>query len=333
MTPHEELADHLDEEFASTSTAIRNAAAKTPAVDFLAHYNRGVFSFEVDHLDDEEDLRASAGLRDRIKLLGQQFSFMMQLLDRTLQEARTGGLIRVVLHSEEGGASCGCVVPDEHVFGLVFESLRRVAPEELITHAASVLATDRAVSDLATVLRARLRLPSANLGGRETESVARGGELKEPTGPPVTVRYDDADPVAERFARVAESALHPDNLQFVAYCAGGNAVTTTDYLADRHLAPRFEQISVAARREFYRRFSGDLGALALRFNQTARDALGGVLQRLVLDVEQGAIFYYRLGAGRYLVGVTIDQSRVSVADDVMAKLTKDMHVQVPRNIS
>jgi hypothetical protein len=39
-----------------------------------------------------------------------------------------------------------------------------------------------------------------------------------------------------------------------------------------------------------------------------------------LDVELGAIFYYRLRVGDYLIGVTLDQEQVRAADEEMAKL-------------
>jgi len=39
--------------------------------------------------------------------------------------------------------------------------------------------------------------------------------------------------------------------------------------------------------------------------------------------NRGALYYYRVKFGEYLVGVTLDQSRVSHADEKLAQLAVD----------
>jgi hypothetical protein len=41
----------------------------------------------------------------------------------------------------------------------------------------------------------------------------------------------------------------------------------------------------------------------------------GILIRTVLDVEQGSLSYYYIDKGIYLVGVTMDQSKVLEVDE------------------
>jgi hypothetical protein len=86
------------------------------------------------------------------------------------------------------------------------------------------------------------------------------------------------------------------------------------------LAGYFTQISVAARRQAYRAVGEDLAQWASQLTRVVHPTVGGRLLRLILDVEQGAIYYYRLAPNNYLVAVTLDQNRVSQTDDRVAQL-------------
>jgi hypothetical protein len=52
----------------------------------------------------------------------------------------------------------------------------------------------------------------------------------------------------------------------------------------------------------------------------------GYLIRVVLDVQRGALYYFRIDARRFLIGVTVDQSVVLKADAAMVQLTQDLQV-------
>ncbi len=329
---HEELADHVGEEFAAVIAAFRATMAGGSGLDYLAHYSSGVFDYSVDLLGDpprhEEALPGSTH-RDELQRLGRSLSFAVSTLDRTLQEARTGGLIRTVLHTERGAAFCCSVVPKQDLVGIVLDTAAPAGgsgnsgndvDDGYLSHAAVVSSADRAVSALATRLREQVRLPSANPGG--WASVVPVGALPEdgPSVAPFTCEMTEQSGASDALMAACRDAVRPTDLQLVAYCLPGEVVFTADCLDDRSLAPFFTQIAVGARRRFYQRLSEDLCALAARFSRATSTALGGLLLRMVLDVEQGAIYYYRLKAGDYLVGVTVDQSRVSAADDRMSSL-------------
>jgi hypothetical protein len=49
----------------------------------------------------------------------------------------------------------------------------------------------------------------------------------------------------------------------------------------------------------------------------------GKLVRVVLDVEQGAIYFYNLGDIGFLVGVTLDQQQVDPADWKMSLIANE----------
>lgn len=316
MELHEEQAEHVGPEFDLAKEACRAVIAQSPALHYLAHYSSGVFDFGVDALGDPApapDALPGGTRREELKRLGRHLTFQVAALDRTLQEVRTGRLIRTVLHTEEGALFCDSVVPTEHVVGLVLD---HAGAGPLFGHPA-VDEADRAVAELATALRAQLSLGSLNPGGWENvEDVAPLPVVEADASPHVTV---GEGPLTACLAAVRARDLH-----LVAHVVDGEVRTMVDCLADPSLAPFFTQISVDARRRFYHGFVQELGALTTKLNRAVSPVVGGLLARLVLDVEMGATYYYRLRAGEYLVGVTIDQSRVRGADDRMSALVGDL---------
>lgn len=323
---HEELAEHIGDEFDATKKACITTLGALDRLGYLAHYSSSAFDFSVDVLGDpprSADMLPGSTRRDELQRLGRTLSSATTSLDRTLQEVRTGALIRMVLHTEQGAAVCNSVVPREYVVGLV---LNRAPGErgELLARAADVRATDMAMARLVSRLREQVSLPSGNPGGYETAEDMEASPPIEPSGDPYITfagRSEAADGVRQACVR----AIRPDDLHFVAYCRDRDVVFTADYLGDRSLARFFTQITVASRRKFYQEFSGELRSYATKLSRATSGVLGGLLLRCVLDVEQGAIYYYRIKPGDYLVGVTIDQSRVSGADDGMSRLANEAH--------
>lgn len=323
MELYEEEAEHLGPEFGTTRQACRAAVLKSPALHYLAHYSSGVFDFGVDVLGDpppEPGALPGGTRREELKRLGRHLTFQVTALDRALQEVRTGRLIRVVLHTEEGALFCDSVVPTEHVVGLVLD---HAGAGPLFGHPA-VDEADRAVAELATLLRAELSLGSLNPGGWETADAVVALPAEEEAEPHVVVGEGPHVTVGEGPLVSCLSAVRARDLQLVAHVVGSEVRTMVDCLGDPALAPFFKQVTVDARRRFYQGFVPELGALATKLNRAVAPVVGGLLVRLVLDVEMGAIYYYRLRAGEYLVGVTIDQARVSGADDRMSALAAEL---------
>ncbi|WP_433262773.1 hypothetical protein ACQPZF_30415 [Actinosynnema sp. CS-041913] len=311
MELYEEEAEHLGPEFDTTRHACRAAIVKSPALHYLAHYSSGVFDFGVDALGDPPsppDALPGGTRREELKRLGRHLTFQVTSLDRALQEARTGRLIRTVLHTEQGALFCDSVVPTEHVVGLVLD---HAGAGPLFGHPA-VDEADRAIAELATGLRGELSLGSLNPGGWETFGAPQALPGAGPREPHVSAGEGALDACAE--------AVRAQDLHLVAHVAGGEVLAMVDHLADPSLGPFFKQVTVEARRRFYLGFVRELGGLATRLNRAVRPVVGGLLVRAVLDVEMGAVYYYRLGPGEYVVGVTIDQAQVGEADDRMSAL-------------
>ncbi|WP_367137561.1 hypothetical protein [Saccharothrix sp. HUAS TT1] len=315
MELHEEQAEHVGPEFDLTRQACRDAVERSPALHYLAHYSSGVFDFGVDALGEpaaEPGALPGGSRREELKRLGRHLTFQVATLDRALQEVRTGRLIRTVLHTEEGALFCDSVVPTEHVVGLVLD---HAGAGPLFGHPA-VDEADRAVAELATLLRRQLSLGSLNPGGWESAEPVAPLEVEQEAQPHVTA---GDGPLTACLAAVRAQDLH-----LVAHVVAGEVRAMVDCLGDPSLAPFFKQITVDARRRFYQGFVQELGAVTTKLNRAVNPVVGGLLERLVLDVEMGAIYYYRLRAGEYLVGVTIDQARVRAADDRMSELTVEL---------
>jgi hypothetical protein len=320
--PHEETAGHVGEEFTETITAIRDTVRKPTGLDYLAHYSSGVFDFSIDLLGDppiSTDTPPSRTRRDELRRLGRTLSLTMTEQDRILLPARTGGLIRMVLHTTRSAGFCAQVVPKEYVIGSVLDCGVPGERDDLVSHMAHIQPADIAVAELATRLRRRISLASANPGGWETADVLTQVDNDSSGAPFVTVLTEPDQPTG-LLREACERAVRPADLHFVAYCAQGEVRFTADHFGDRSLAPFFTQIAIPARRRFYLDFSRGLQAFATKFARSSRGVLSGPLVRLVLDVEQGAIYYYRLSAGDYLVGVTLDQTMVSSADNRLSQL-------------
>jgi hypothetical protein len=104
-------------------------------------------------------------------------------------------------------------------------------------------------------------------------------------------------------------------------CRGPNLLSV-DYFGDEQVGPFFTLITIGSRRKFYADLALGLPHMLGPFRRLARSTVGGQLLRVTLDVEQGAVYYYQLNSADYLVGVTLDQNQVSVADEKMALLAR-----------
>ncbi|HEX6683578.1 MAG TPA: hypothetical protein VF062_12325 [Candidatus Limnocylindrales bacterium] len=120
------------------------------------------------------------------------------------------------------------------------------------------------------------------------------------------------------------------DLQYLAYFVDRACVMTLDLLDHPQLGRFHEVTEPWQRREEYLKQGKALHDLLQRLNDDLRPLNTGELIRLVLDVERGAIYYYLVtnDSGRYVVGVTLDQHKVHVADQKMALLVDDIRVHL-----
>ncbi|MCO1660426.1 hypothetical protein [Pseudonocardia humida] len=290
---------------------LRAALAGPGAPRWLGQLVGGVPDLECDTLGAGSPGR----LREAFHNSGRLLSILFAEQDRRLEPARSGRLVRMVVRTGRGGAFCLSVVPGQHVVGFAHD----VGPD-------GVAAAGAAMIGLVDRLRADLGLRSQNPGGlaarRDAAHPAAAGDGPEgPAGadPPTTAGVT-AGPLFDRAAALLDGAA----LQWVGHVRDEAVVFTADRFADRRLARHFRLMSAPARRRFYESFAAEVVPLTGRLDRLVRSPLGGPLDGLVLDLEQGALLVQRLGPREHLVGVTVDQERVAAAEEALAALTRSL---------
>ena len=117
-------------------------------------------------------------------------------------------------------------------------------------------------------------------------------------------------------------AVSADDLHYVSYVDPAFRFVSVDLLADRSLLPFFKNITQQERRDHYEQIGRRLNFIVARLNHSLKAVLSGRLTRAVLDVEEGAIYYYSVGNTPFVLGVTLDQDRVTQADARMENLAR-----------
>ena len=325
---HEEATAHLVDGD-QIRELLRPAVSATGPLHHVARCTDGVRDLALDALDDvlPFDPDAHGGQLDRgtLTLADQQLSLTATQLDRRLAPARSGGLIRLVAQGDPGAFYCNSIIPGAHLVGAVLTSTPARRGEHPRGHP-EVGRGDQALSGLTSELRRMIMLGSQDPGGYEHP------ESPEPRTEPRTV-HASGDP-RHRLAPLLRAALSPDDVHYLAYYHRGEARCSFDVLADRELAPFFAVIEVAARRRFYQEFGTEFGEIAGELGRIVYPLVGAPLTRVVLDVEQGALYYLRIRGGEYLVGVTLNQWRVSHADariDRLADECRGVSEEAPRS--
>ncbi|MEU2614255.1 hypothetical protein ABZ570_22140 [Micromonospora sp. NPDC007271] len=319
----EESAEQDVPGFRKKRDLCRGLLLRDCGVYHVAHYTAGVLDFALDLLEhdsappavDDADLRQR---RDVHRRVGAQLVYRATELDRRLWELQSGALIRTVAQTRAGLVFCNSVVGSEHVVG--FGSAPQTASP--VADPARVGEIDRAAAELATDLRRLVRQRSQNPGGWLT---ARDGQpLPDP-------RVPSADTVPPHVSGstgpdgILAGALRPAGLHYLSHHRAGEQVAAVDILEHPELEPFFNRgVTVPDRRTRYRRLAGDLSLLALQVGRDLRRAVVGDVRRLVLDVEMGAVYYYRLAPDDYLFGVTLDQEAVSQADNAMWTVARQL---------
>ncbi|MEV6816005.1 hypothetical protein [Micromonospora sp. NPDC051296] len=278
----------------------------------LAHYTGGVLDFSLDLLTHES---APVGQpdtdppqrREAYRRVGAQLVYRAAELSRRVWHLQCGALVRMAVQTRTDLVFCNTTVGGEHVvgFGTIPPTVHGVI------NPAQASEMDRGAAQLATDLRQLVRQPSQNPGGwltveyRQTPRVA-GDDIE-------TYVTGSSDP-----AGILTSALRPSGLHYLSHHRQGEVVAAVDILRHPDLELFFNRgATVTDRRTGYERLARDLSLLALQVSRDLRRAVASEVERLVLDLEIGAIYYYLLAPDDYLFGVCLDQDWVSHADQAM----------------
>ncbi|MFC9292887.1 hypothetical protein ACFTWH_05770 [Streptomyces sp. NPDC057011] len=304
---HGRITELCQEAVASAGSGIRS----------LSHYSNGILDFVVCHTDRGplSSMVADAGddLQDE-SLPGSRLLLCTQDLGGILRPLGTGDLMRTVVANAGGGLWGGRVKPGEFLAGLTEE-------------AASVEAMDATMNTLVTRLRTEVhRLPDELPGGSLT---AAPGHSTEQVSPRVdfgtATRPGSGD--EERLRHLLQGHLNTTDLQYAAYYRDWTLVCVGDVFDAPELGPRFLNVSVRSRRSAYRdlsqRLSGHLSRLTDALHLVAPPEPGGPpVDRLVLDVQEGAVYVTWTSPSEFVVGVTLDQPQVGNADINLNRLAR-----------
>jgi hypothetical protein len=116
------------------------------------------------------------------------------------------------------------------------------------------------------------------------------------------------------------SMVDQEDLHFVAFFDTQGCCFYTDVLDDADLRHFFHETTADERRDGYLKIGRQLDWLGHRLDSQLSTMESGSVIRTVVDLERGALYHYWVDRGRYLVGVTLDQRKVDIADDKMARL-------------
>lgn len=131
---------------------------------------------------------------------------------------------------------------------------------------------------------------------------------------------DDLDEVVEICLRM----MSPEDIHWLGYFVRGKCRFHLDTLDDPQLNRFFRDSHRADRRLGYERSGRQLDWIVKRLNRYVRRLDSGVLIRTVLDVEQGSVGYYYIDKEVYVVGVTMEQSKILILDGKLRDLANEI---------
>ncbi|MFF1722635.1 hypothetical protein [Streptomyces sviceus] len=276
-------------------------------------------------------LDASTASRDGESLLsqesasheraGRQLYYILEELEPDFTALRTGALIRTVLRVPTGTVLYYLVEPGFHLYGAT------TAMDRLTD-------LDARMAECVNGLRLPARYSPLNYGALfNDEPWVRGtGPLSGPpspsaslpVGPYVAENHPATPALPPDVAAALRSALDVQGLHYIAYHQSPTTSWGYDIFDHPALADFFRVQTPDRRRSRYSRMGQLLPGVTRRMNLSLRAILQGELVQVVLDVEQGAVYYHALPDQCFLMGVTLDQSRVTEADQQVARLGSEL---------
>ncbi|SEG40298.1 hypothetical protein SAMN04489712_10526 [Thermomonospora echinospora] len=310
----EHRADHVGSEF-DTIVDLCRQALQQGALQYVAYYIRGNWQVWLDVFDPRDpfsDLSPEQIKRERDSLLtgGQQLHFVVARLDQAFTPVQRGRLIRCVFDVGAGALLYFSPSPGEYLVGATLHDER-------------ISGADASMVWLSEEIRlARGFGGTPNYAGEHSryEVNVRRGDIVDDED----VYVDTANPggAPSDMLDLCRAVLDPEAVHYVACFQGAEPICSVDLLAHPGLAALTFGTDSRDRRRHYQRIGKLLYLVTNRLDRTLLPLLGGVLGRTVLDVEAGALFYLRASGDRFVIGITLDQAKVAVADEQLGELAR-----------
>jgi hypothetical protein len=304
-----ERADDLGAEFDTRADLCRTTVLEQPDIQFLVHVNMRRPNLVIDRLVDGD---GDGSRRESYLRIARAVDDEMRALDRNLQHFRAGSLIRLVLQGPRGAILANSIFLDEYVMATVGLNAEAAPPAGIPSQLANVSHVDKAVSALVDRIRALVGQPSLNPGGW-----LENPPHSEPVRPisAEAIHEEIMHPEGSGALEIFRNAVASGALQYAALFRGRDQLLQVDAFESNGIKQFLTRITPQIRRENYREFGLQAEEHVAELARLTSFATGAPLLRVVFDVEQGAIIYYRVGEDRHLIGMTLDQSAVREADD------------------
>jgi hypothetical protein len=294
--------------------------AQTPAIRSMTHYSNGILDFTVlqeDRVPHTGPATEPGDDAQNESLPGSRLLLCCQDLGAALRPLKTGELMRTVITNRRGGLWGGRARPD------LFLAAVTDAPDD-------VPEMDRAMNRLITRIRTEVHsLPDESPGGVPqaephlgTSEAAQRLHLDFGTATAPDLEYE------RKLRDLWRTHVNTTDLHYVGYYRDGILVCVGDVFDNPELGPRFLDVSVRTRRTAYRDLPRTLRSHLVRL----ADAVGLIdpspdggasVDRLVLDVQEGAVYVHWISPRAFLLGVTLDQRQVGNAESRLVGLAQD----------
>ncbi|MEU0690604.1 hypothetical protein [Streptomyces uncialis] len=328
MRPDQERLIAIDRLYAEHWSAQRfglinelceQVAATCPDLRSLSHFSNGVvdFSLRPAGVAPLPGGRAGDLEIEREGRSGAQLVLSMQQFEKTLDPLLTGALMRMVVETPTGGLYCGRVKAAQHIVGVTLDG-------------AGVPPMDEALNALITDIRVDLLSLSEEHPGGLDKPYHRlsGGERLH-----FTAGRQMDEPQVARLRGIWHRFLNPVDLQYAALFTNWNLVCVGDAFEDPTIGVRFLNIDPATRRRKYRDTADQLRDTIAQLRNLLQPVSREPMTRLVLDVQEGAIYFHWLPNGHngdFVCGVTLDQHQVDNAERRMRELLTELPQPIPR---
>ncbi|MEW2612277.1 hypothetical protein AB0937_19180 [Streptomyces sp. NPDC047880] len=271
----------------------------------MSHYSNGIIDFVVRRGGSPplsslitvggEDIANEALPGSRLLLCTQDLGALMRPLG-------TGELMRVVVANAHGGLWGGRVKAGEYL------SAHTDTP-------GGMPAVDGAMNSLVSAIRTQVHHLPDELPGGVTDSMEPlpedKGRLRIDFG---TAAAGHDGPSEMRLRALWGGHVNTLDLQYAAYYRDWKLVCAGDVFESPDLGPRFLETSVRSRRTSYRDLAQSLRGHLARLTDALRLVVPPPADRLVLDVQEGAVYVVWLSPRDYVLGVTLDQRQVTHAE-------------------
>ncbi|MEU6572375.1 hypothetical protein [Streptomyces sp. NPDC046805] len=263
---------------------------------------------------------------------GRQLYYILEELAPDFTALRTGALIRTVLRVPTGAVLYYLVEPGFHLYGATAAVDRLGELDARMAECVNGLRLPARYSPLNYGSwfndEPWVQQPATPQGTADPDKdpgAASSPDTSLPVGPYVAENRPHTasapPPGAEEALR---SALGVEGLHYVAYHESPTTAWAYDIFDHPGLGDFFRVQTPDRRRGRYGRMGQLLPGVTGRMNLSLQAILQGELLQVVLDVEQGAVYFHSLPGRRFLMGVTLDQSRVTEADQQVSRLGRDL---------